>query len=127
MGAKKIALENMRKLIEYGVSFSLDDFGTGESNLNYIVEMPVNIVKFDRTMINSYFENGKAKYVMDAAMHMIQGMGLEIVSEGIETKEMYDTMCSLGIQHIQGYYFSKPIPEREFLEFIKVKKEGRRG
>jgi len=127
MGAKKIALENMRKLIEYGVSFSLDDFGTGESNLNYIVEMPVNIVKFDRTMINSYFENGKAKYVMDAAMHMIQGMGLEIVSEGIETKEMYDTMCSLGIQHIQGYYFSKPIPEREFLEFIKAKKEGRRG
>jgi len=64
---------------------------------------------------------------MDAAMHMIQGMGLEIVSEGIETKEMYDTMCSLGIQHIQGYYFSKPIPEREFLEFIKAKKEGRRG
>lgn len=123
MGAKKIALENMRKLIEYGVSFSLDDFGTGQSNLNYIVEMPVKIVKFDRTMINSYFENGKAKYVMDAAMHMIHGMGLKIVSEGIETKEMFDTMCSLGISYIQGYYFSKPIPEQEFLEFVKAKKK----
>ncbi len=127
MGAKKIALENMRKLIEYGVSFSLDDFGTGQSNLNYIVEMPVKIVKFDRTMINAYFENGKAKYVMDAAMHMIHGMGLEIVSEGIETKEMYDTMCSLGINYIQGYYFSRPIPEQDFLEFLKAKKEGKRG
>ncbi|MBQ8547077.1 MAG: EAL domain-containing protein [Lachnospiraceae bacterium] len=127
MGAKKIALENMRKLIEYGVSFSLDDFGTGQSNLNYIVEMPVKIVKFDRTMINAYFENGKAKYVMDAAMHMIHGMGLEIVSEGIETKEMYDTMCSLGISYIQGYYFSRPIPEQDFLEFLKAKKEGKRG
>lgn len=127
MGAKKIALENMRRLIEYGVSFSLDDFGTGESNLNYIVEMPVEIVKFDRTMINSYFENGKAKYVMDAAMHMIHGMGLEIVAEGIETKEMYDTMCSLGIDHIQGYYFSRPVPEQDFLAFVKARKEGKRG
>mgnify|MGYP003293774493 CR=1 FL=1 len=107
-----------------GVSFSLDDFGTGQSNLNYIVDMPVQIVKFDRTMINSYFENGKAKYVMDAAMHMIQGMELEIVAEGIETKEQYDTMRALDISYIQGYYFSKPIPEQEFLKFIKAKSEG---
>lgn len=127
MGAKKIVLANMQKLIDYGVSFSLDDFGTGQSNLNYIVDMPVQIVKFDRTMINSYFENGKAKYVMDAAMHMIQGMELEIVAEGIETKEQYDTMRTLDISYIQGYYFSKPIPEQEFLKFIKAKIEGKRG
>ena len=127
MGAKKIVLANMQKLIDYGVSFSLDDFGTGQSNLNYIVDMPVQIVKFDRTMINSYFENGKARYVMDAAMHMIQGMELEIVAEGIETKEQYDTMRALDISYIQGYYFSKPIPEQEFLKFIKAKSEGKRG
>lgn len=127
MGAKQIALANMRKLIDYGVSFSLDDFGTGQSNLNYIVDMPVKIVKFDRTMTNSYFENGKAKYVMDAAMHMIHGMKLEIVSEGIETKEQYETMRSLGISYIQGYYFSKPISQKEFVNFLIAKKEGRRG
>jgi len=127
IGAKKVMLTNMQKLIDYGVSFSLDDFGTGQSNLNYIVEMPVEIVKFDRTMINSYFENGKAKYVMDAAMHMIQGMELEIVAEGIETKEQYDTMRELDISYIQGYYFSRPIPEQEFLNFIKAKSEGKRG
>lgn len=122
MGAKQIALANMRKLIDYGVSFSLDDFGTGQSNLNYIVDMPVKIVKFDRTMTNSYFENGKAKYVMDAAMHMIHGMKLEIVSEGIETKEQYETMRSLGISYIQGYYFSKPISQKAFVEFLIAKK-----
>ena len=103
----------------YGVKFSLDDFGTGQSNLNYIVDMPVDIVKFDRTMINSYFENGKAKYVMEAAIHMIHGMNLEIVSEGIETKEQFQTMENLGISHIQGYYFSKPLPEDEFIEFLE--------
>ena len=100
------------------MEFSLDDFGTGQSNLNYIVDMPVDIVKFDRDMTNAYFENGKAKYVMDAAMHMVHGMDLEIVSEGIETKEQYEAMEGLGINYIQGYYFSKPLPERQFLEFI---------
>ncbi|MDE7322390.1 MAG: EAL domain-containing protein [Lachnospiraceae bacterium] len=117
--AKKTLIKNMEELMEYGVKFSLDDFGTGQSNLNYIVDMPVDIVKFDRTMINSYFENGKAKYVMEAAIHMIHGMNLEIVSEGIETAEQYQTMEDLGISHIQGYYFSKPLPEDEFLMFLE--------
>jgi len=118
MEAKRILLNNMKNLMDYGVKFSLDDFGTGQSNLNYIVDMPVDIVKFDRDMTNAYFENGKAKYVMDAAMHMVHGMDLEIVSEGIETKEQYEAMEGLGINYIQGYYFSKPLPERQFLEFI---------
>jgi len=120
--AKKTLLGNMENLMEYGVHFSLDDFGTGQSNLNYIVDMPVDIVKFDKSMTNSYFENGKAKYVMEAAIHMIHGMNLEIVSEGIETKEQYQTMKNLGISHIQGYYFSKPLPEDEFIKFLESKK-----
>ena len=104
----------------------MDDFGTGQSNLNYIVEMPVDIVKFDRDMINSYFENGKAKYVMDAAMRMIHGMQLKIVSEGIETKEQYDTMEKLQINYIQGYYFSKPLPEDDFIYFLMSDKQSER-
>lgn len=122
--AKKTLLGNMEKLIKYGIKFSLDDFGTGQSNLNYIVEMPVDIVKFDRSMTNAYFENGKARYVMDAAIQMIQGMNLEIVSEGIETKEQYQTMEELGISHIQGYYFSKPLPEKEFIQFLEKRMDG---
>lgn len=118
LSAKKTLLNNMISLMDYGIRFSLDDFGTGQSNLNYIVDMPVDIVKFDREMINAYFENGKAKYVMDAAMHMVHGMNLEIVSEGIETKEQYRVMKELGISYIQGYYFSKPLSEQQFLEFI---------
>lgn len=119
LSEKRTLLNNMNKLINYGVKFSLDDFGTGHSNLNYIVDMPVDIVKFDHGMIDSYFDNGKAKYVMDAAMHMIHGMELKIVSEGIETKEQLDTMEELGISYIQGYYFSKPVPSEAFLTFIK--------
>lgn len=119
MAAKKTLLENMRKLMEYGVYFSLDDFGTGQSNLNYIVDMPVNIVKFDRDMSQAFFRDEKAKYVLNAAMQMIHGMKLKIVSEGIETKEQYLAMEELAIDYIQGYYFSKPLPEMEFLAFLQ--------
>lgn len=122
---KNILLKNMEKLRNYGVKFSLDDFGTGQSNLNYIAEMPVDIVKFDREMTRSYFESEKAHYVMGAAMSMIKGMEMEIVSEGIETKEQYKTMKGLGIEYIQGYYFSKPLPEKEFVEFMLKANEGK--
>lgn len=118
MEAKQILLENMKSLINYGVKFSLDDFGTGQSNLNYIMEMPVNIVKFDKTLTDAYFNNEKARYIMNAAIQMIHGMGLEIVSEGIETKMQYEKLTQKGINHIQGYYFSKPLPEKEFLYFL---------
>ena len=116
---KKTLIANMERMIAHGVSFSLDDFGTGASNLNYIVDMPVQIVKFDKGMIEAYFASGKAKYVMDAAMHMIRGMGLEIVAEGIETEEQYRKMEEMDIGFIQGFYFSKPLPEQEFLEFLR--------
>lgn len=119
MAAKKTLLENMRSLMEYGVRFSLDDFGTGQSNLNYIVDMPVNIVKFDREMTQAYFQVEKAKYVLNAAMQMIHGMKLKIVSEGIETEDQYLAMEELEIDYIQGYYFSKPLPEKEFLAFLQ--------
>ena len=119
MQAKHVLISNMERMIEYGIQFSLDDFGTGQSNLNYIVDMPVKIVKFDREMTQSYFANDKAKYVMDAAMHMIHGMGLEIVAEGIETEEQYNKMEEIKIDFIQGYYFSRPLSEQEFLEFLK--------
>ena len=119
--ARHILLENMQILIDYGVSFSLDDFGNGESNLNYIVDMPVSIVKFDRDMSQAYFANQKAKFVMEAAMHMIHDMELQIVSEGVETKEQMETIVELGIDYIQGYYFSKPLPANQFLQFVSVK------
>lgn len=118
LDTKNVMLRNMRKLLDFGVNFSLDDFGTGQSNLNYIIDMPVEIVKFDREMTNAYFENSKAKYIMDAAMNMIHGMNLDIVSEGVETEEQLRVMEELNISFIQGFYFSKPLPVREFLSFI---------
>ena len=110
----------MKKLMDYGVTFSLDDFGTGHSNLNYIAEMPVDIVKFDRGMTQSYFNSKKAQYVMNAAISMINGMKLKIVSEGIENKEQFEIIKDL-VDYIQGFFFSKPLPQENFVEFVKEK------
>lgn len=119
INVRKALLDNMQRLLDYGISFSLDDFGNGQSNLNYIVDMPVQIVKFDRDMTKAYFESEKAKFILRATMNMIHDMKLKIVSEGVETKEQFDALGELGIDYIQGYYFSKPLDSQEFLEFIK--------
>ncbi|MBO4336562.1 MAG: EAL domain-containing protein [Lachnospiraceae bacterium] len=111
-------LTNMERLTDKGFSFSLDDFGTGESNLNYIVDMPVHIVKFDRTMTRDYFLNEKTRLVMNSVVEMIRNLKLRIVVEGIEEKDQLDAMTDIGVDYIQGYYFSKPIPLNEFITFI---------
>ena len=119
LSSKENLINNMEKLIQYGVEFSLDDFGTGYSNLNYITELPVSIVKFDRQMTNSYFESQKGKLVMEAAIGMIKAVGTKIVSEGVETKSQFDTLENVCIDFIQGYYFSKPVCGDDFLKLLE--------
>lgn len=110
---------NIEKLIDMGVTFSLDDFGTGRSNLDYFVSMPAKNIKFDLSFTQGYFTNNKIKHVMKGMVNIVHDMNMKIVSEGVETKEQYDVMAKLGIDYIQGYYFSKPIPGQEFIEFLK--------
>lgn len=118
LNAKKKMLRNMDRLMEKGMRFSLDDFGKGESNLMYIVEMPVSVVKLDFDMTKAYFKLPKARHVIHAVVKMAHEMGLTVVAEGIETKEELDVMLSEKIDYIQGYYFAKPMPEEEFLSFL---------
>ena len=115
---REILLRNMKILKEYGVSFSLDDFGTGNSNLNYIVEMPVEIVKFDKSMVNSYFENRIASFVMNSTINMIKGLGHKIVFEGIEKEAQIEEIKQMCVDYIQGYFYSKPIDKVSFITFV---------
>ena len=117
--ARKNVIDNMNDLIRFGINFSLDDFGAGHSNLDYIIDMPVAIVKFDRQIVQAYFSSDRAKHVMRSAVKMIHDMNLKIVAEGVEHKEELQELESIGVEYIQGFYFSKPIPEGEFLSFVK--------
>jgi len=112
-------LANMKKLENFGLTFSLDDFGYGSSNLNYIIDLPVKIVKLDKHLTDEYFINEKAEAIVKTVIEMAHSMGIKIVAEGIETTDALDAMKALGVDYIQGFLFSKPLPEHEFLRFIQ--------
>ena len=115
---RDIMLLNMNRLIEKGVTFSLDDFGTGRSNIDYFVNMPVKNIKFDYSFTRGYFDNDKTKHVLTGMADILHKMDMSVVSEGIETEEQMKVMSDMGVEYIQGYYFSKPVPEDEFLKFL---------
>ena len=110
-------MENIEKLVQAGVSFSLDDYGTGYSNMQRIASMPFHIVKLDKSFTNTYNDT-KMMIVLENTIRMIKDMDMKIVVEGIETKESMKQFSALECEYIQGYYYSKPIPKQEFIEFI---------
>lgn len=116
---KEQLLNNMKVLLGNGIEFALDDFGTGQSNLDYMASMPVRIVKFDKNMTQDYFTVEKTRMIMNAAIRMVHEMGMEVVAEGIETDEQLEEMIKQGVEHIQGYYFSRPLSEEAFIRFMK--------
>ena len=119
ISAQITLLENMKRLIDYGFTFSLDDFGKGESNLMYVVEMPVSIVKLDYDLTKAFFNSPKARQVLQAVVGMAHNMGLKLVAEGIETDEEVAVMNREGLDFIQGFYYSRPLPQSDFLDFLR--------
>lgn len=115
---RQILSKNMGLLADTGIAFSLDDFGTGQSNLDYIISMPVNIVKFDMTIIRAYFKQDRAKRIVTNITRMVHEMDMQVVCEGVEEKWQLDELVAMGADYIQGYYYSKPLPKEEFLEYI---------
>ena len=116
---KENMLANMKQLTQCGITFSLDDFGSGSSNLNYIIDMPISTVKVDKSLTDAYFKSEKANAILKAVINMTHSIDIRMVAEGVETQEQLDEMTALGIDFIQGYYFAKPLCEREFLAFLQ--------
>ena len=112
-------LRNMTRLLERGVTFSLDDFGTGRSNIDDFVNMPVQNIKFDYTFTREFFNNDKIKHVLIGLMDILHKMDMGVVAEGIETEEHVKVMKDMGVEFIQGFYYSKPIPEDGFLTYLR--------
>ena len=109
---------NIKRLSENGFSFSLDDYGTGFSNMHRISRLPLKIIKIDKTMVDD-MENKSGMSVLSNTVSMMKDIDKEIVCEGVETKEQLDTLVSLGVDFIQGYYFSKPLSAKQFISFIR--------
>lgn len=119
---QEVMAENLNKLTRAGVSFSLDDYGTGYSNIKRVIQLPLKIIKLDKTFVDEQ-DNPKMRVVLKNTVAMLKDMEMEIVVEGIETQEMLDFFTELQCDFIQGYFFSKPLPKPEFINFLKSQRE----
>ena len=103
-----------------GAELSIDDFGAGTSNLARLMNLPIHVVKIDMDVAQSYFNN-EAPFLPDL-IRMFQNANMKIVVEGVETKEMKDMLLKMNCDYLQGYYFSKALPEDEFIKFVEENK-----
>ena len=114
---------NIDRLSSQGFSFSLDDYGTGYSNIRRVVTLPLDIVKLDKCLVDD-MDNESMWIVIHNTVDMLKRMKKKILVEGVETQRALERFCELGCDFIQGFYFSKPLPEREFIRFIKRSKNS---
>ncbi len=106
--------ERIRVLKEKGFLIALDDFGSGYANLARVTRYPLDSIKIDRSLIVSYFEHPND--VLVSLVRTLKSLGYYLVAEGVEDEYMVKEMTKIGVDYMQGYYYSKPIPVKQFVE-----------
>ena len=114
---QQIFIENLKQLRKLGISISLDDYGTGYSNILRIVDLPIEIVKIDKSFVDQY-KKDEMKSIIRNTVKMLKEINKKIVVEGIETKDSLDNFSNLKCDYIQGYYFSKPLDQVSFVSKV---------
>lgn len=110
--------ETLKQLREYGFTFSMDDYGTGYSNLANLMSNNYRTVKIDKSLLWKATDQEGMDFLM-ITVNQLKSIKLQVLQEGVETKEQLDIITSFGGNLIQGYYFSKPLPDREFIAYCK--------
>ncbi|MBQ9609815.1 MAG: EAL domain-containing protein [Lachnospiraceae bacterium] len=115
---KDSVFDTISRLHNMDYELSLDDYGTGYSNLQKVISFPFKIIKIDKSLVDDMNDSRMREVIMQT-VKMIKGIGAEIVVEGVETKEASDWFEEIGCDFIQGYYYAKPMPKNDFLSFIR--------
>jgi diguanylate cyclase (GGDEF)-like protein len=115
----------MESLKVIGFSFAIDDFGTGYSSLAYLKKMPVDVIKIDKSFIFGMLENHSDFQIITSTIAMVKNLGLMVVAEGVETQAQLRSLTENDCDIIQGYYYSKPIPEKGL--FVALDKQTTGG
>ena len=119
--------ENVQKLKELGSTFSMDDFGSGYSNLLELLKMDYALVKMDKEFIWKCLDSDRPENMrmLEYSINFLKDYGLHVLAEGIETIEQAQKLIDMGVEYLQGFYYSRPIPEKEYIEFLKAQKGER--
>lgn len=103
----------MERLHEIGFAILMDDFGTGYSSLTMLKQIPVDVMKLDKSFVDDY-DDTKGEQIIRCVTKMAQNLDISITAEGVETEAQYIFLREIGCDVIQGYYFAKPMPEADY-------------
>ncbi|HWL04225.1 MAG TPA: EAL domain-containing protein [Xanthobacteraceae bacterium] len=102
-----------------GVQISIDDFGTGFSSLSYVKRLPVDRIKIDQSFVRDLVSDPSDRAIVSAVVNLAHSLDLVVVAEGVETAEQLEIVRAIGCEEVQGYYFGRPMPTRDFERFIQ--------
>ena len=123
---QSLLFDTISKLRSRGFSFSLDDYGTGYSNISYMYEMPFSIIKIDKSILWKAIDpktgegQGNAVIYLENTVRMLKSMNYMVLVEGVESLEQKMFLEALDVDYLQGYYFSKPVQKQVFTDYLKV-------
>ncbi len=115
----KLTQKICQQIKAIGFKLSLDDFGTGYSSLSYIRDYPIDSIKVDRAFITDVETDITKQAIINAVLSIANSMELEVICEGVETQSQLAFLQQMGVNLMQGYYFSKPLTEQEFIHYLK--------
>lgn len=113
-------LRVMDRIHEHGMEIDMDDFGSGYSGLNVLKDCPVDGLKIDLKFLSKSDNEAKSKKILTSVIHMAKWLGIPSIVEGVETESQIKHLKSLGCTMVQGYYFAKPMPVDEFVEYLNT-------
>jgi diguanylate cyclase (GGDEF)-like protein len=114
------AMEILTRLADLGIRISIDDFGTGYSSLAYLKRMPASEVKIDKSFVLEMLTNENDAVIVQATIDLAHNLGMKVVAEGVENKEIGTRLKELGCDILQGYHFSKPLAAEDFQAWFKT-------
>jgi len=127
LGDTQIVLDTVRRLKALGVKLSIDDFGTGYSSLSYLKRFPLDKLKIDRSFVQDMMKDADNAAIVRAIIQLARSLNLRTLAEGVETAEVIDHLRLLHCDEGQGYHFGRPMPGREFLEYLAARQADRAG
>ena len=119
MNTESTFSKNIKKIIQNGASISMDDYGTGFSNTGNLIKFPYKLVKIDKSILWESMKQKSAHIFLENTVLLLKKIYREIVVEGVETREQVELLQKLEVDKLQGYYYSRPLPMDEFIEFLE--------
>jgi len=112
-------IRTLNDLKSDGVTHAMDDFGTGYSSLSYLQRLPISRLKIDRSFVSNIIANSNDAAIVRAVIGMAHSLDVSVIAEGVETVAQLGYLRGLGCEEMQGFYFSRPLPEAEFAELLR--------